>query len=87
VSPAALLEDEIEAFLTHAVPYDLDPNRRVQLRTAVKLTAAAYLFGALTELIGSDQVTTETVAWAVRAAIKAGLDYQRDQLAPVAIVA
>ena len=75
-----VLDEEITAFLTRLVPYDLDPFQRAQLRAAVRLTAAAHLFGALLDLICRDTVTCETVTAAIQAAINAGIDYQREQI-------
>ena len=75
-----VLDDEITAFLTHLVPYDLDPFQRAQVRAAVRLTAAAHLFGALSDLICHDTVTRDTVTAAIQAAINAGIDYQSAQI-------
>ena len=75
----ARLEAEIEAFITHPVPYELAPDVREWLRTMVRTTATAYLLGELAELIRRNTVTAESVTAAIRAALAAGARYQREQ--------
>ena len=73
------LEAEIEAFITHPVPYELAPDAREWLRTMVRTTATACLLGELAELIRRNTVTAESVTAAIRAALAAGTSYQREQ--------
>lgn len=79
MSPAALAE-EIEAFITHPVPYELGEGR-VKLRGDTRTLALASLLGTLTDLITANTVTGESVAAAIHAAITAATDHQRAQCA------
>ena len=79
MSPAALAE-EIEAFITHPVPYELG-NSRAQLRGDTRTVALASLLGALTDLITTGEVTGESVAAAIHDAITAATDHQRTRCA------
>lgn len=79
MSPAVLAE-EIEAFITHPVPYELGDGR-AQLRGDTRTVALASLLGALTDLIAADVVTGESVAAAIQAAIAKATSHQGDQCA------
>lgn len=74
MSPAALAE-EIEAFITHPVPYELGEGR-AKLRGDTRTVALAALLGALTDLITAGTVTGESVAEAIHAAIATAAHHQ-----------
>jgi hypothetical protein len=77
---AAELAAEVEAFITHPAPYEIGDARAV-LRGDVRTAALANLLGALTDLIGSDAITTDAVTAAIRAAIASGTKFQQRCLA------
>lgn len=82
MSPAALAE-EIEAFITHPVPYELGDGR-AKLRGDTRTVALAALLGALTDLITTGQVSGETVAEAIHAAISTATEHQGSACAALA---
>ena len=73
------LAAEVEAFITHPVPYEIGKDR-AKLRGDARTTALASLLGGLTTLIESGEVTTTSVADAIRAALRAGTDLQHQYL-------
>jgi hypothetical protein len=82
--PAALVDvaelaAEVEAFITHPVPYELGDGR-AQLRGDARTAAFASLLGTLTALIESSEVTAHSVTDAIRAALKSGADLQQQYL-------
>lgn len=76
----AALAAEVEAFITHPVPYELGDGR-AQLRGDARTSALAHLLGDLAELLEHDQVNAETVTTAIRTALHAGAALQRTRLA------
>jgi hypothetical protein len=82
VSPAALAE-EIEAFITHPVPYELGDGR-AKLRGDTRTVALASLLGSLTDLIAEDTVSAESVAAAIHAAIATATEHQGGTCAALA---
>jgi hypothetical protein len=85
IAPAAVVDiaalaAEVEAFITHPVPYELGDGR-AQLRGDVRTTALASLLGSLTDLIESSRVTTDAVIDAIRMAIQTGTGTQQQYLA------
>jgi hypothetical protein len=82
VSPAALAE-EVEAFITHPVPYELGEGR-AKLRGDVRTIALASLLGDLVDLVAADAVSAESVTGAIRGAIAAGIECRHRPISPSA---
>lgn len=79
MSPVVLAE-EVEAFITHPVPYGLDEGR-AELRGDVRTIALASLLG---DLVAADAVSAESVTGAIRGAIAAGIECRHRPVSPSA---
>jgi hypothetical protein len=75
------LEAEIEEFITHPIPYELDAFERSGLRSDVRSYALSHLLGALSVLIEYDSASAETLMVAIRNAFTAAHRYQSERTA------